>query len=284
MAAAKRKPRTRSRATKRRPARKNGNASFSSLLALCTIVTIGALSIWAVSQDKSPQAAISSLFNSSSISKIMGAPAIQSPNHADKEPARSVSAGIINQNKEPNTRATAIAPVPRPEIGLSSTKVAGLQAPQPPSRPDNTTNVVPVAKPNQMVSTATPPATVTKNLPPRGINNPDTTPIMVYAKKKLTVHKTAWNKSPSMGEVEKGRELRSYGQTGKWHRVVVPATDMIGWVHQDMLVIVKKSGQQSAQSPAMITTGSLKAATARPHSFPAKSTNNHPIPKNNVGN
>ncbi|MFK4823973.1 hypothetical protein ACI0FM_04130 [Paenochrobactrum sp. BZR 588] len=98
------------------------------------------------------------------------------------------------------------------------------------------------------------------------------------------MHKTAWDKSPSMGEVEKGRELRSYGQTGKWHRVVVPATDMIGWVHQDMLVIVKKSGHQSAQASAPITTGSIKAeASAKPLPFADKTTNAHPVPQRSVG-
>ncbi|GAA0590613.1 hypothetical protein [Paenochrobactrum glaciei] len=283
MATAKRKPRTTSRSTKRAPAKKGGGTSVASVLALGAIVVLGAVSLWAASQHKSPQTAISNLWNSASgNSRANIAPQKQASAPQIKE-QKSQPARTNRTEEKASNRATATAPIPRPEIGLSPSRTA--QAPQPAARPQTATTVTPANKPNQMVAAITPPASATKNLPPRGVNRADSTPTMVYAKQKLTVHKTAWDKSPSMGEVEKGRELRSYGQTGKWHRVVVPATDMIGWVHQDMLVIVKKVGNQNAQAPSPITTGSIKAETpAKPLPFAAKATSNHPVPKNNVGN
>lgn len=284
MATAKRKPRTTSRSTKRAPAKKSGGTSVASVLALGAIVALGAVSLWAASQHKSPQTAISNLWNgtTSGNSRTHTVPQKQASAPQVKEQISQPARTNRTEEKASN-RATATAPIPRPEIGLSPSRTA--QAPQPAARPQTATTATPASKPNQMVAAITPPASATKNLPPRGVNRADSTPTMVYAKQKLTVHKTAWDKSPSMGEVEKGRELRSYGQTGKWHRVVVPATDMIGWVHQDMLVIVKKAGNQNAQAPSPITTGSIKAETpAKPTPFAAKAANNHPVPQRGIGN
>lgn len=284
MATAKRKPRTASSARKRTSAKKNSGSSVASVLALGAIVALGAVSIWAASQHKSPQTAISNLFNgTSNTSRATTPPQRQATSTQVKEPVKQPARS--NRAEEKVTgRATATAPIPRPEIGLGSTKVT--IAPQPAARPQTATQTAtPATKPNQMAAAITPPASATKNLPPRGENRAGSTPKMVYARQKLTVHKTAWDKSPSMGEVEKGRELRSYGQTGKWHRVVVPATDMIGWVHEDMLVIVNKSAKQNAQVSAPLTTGAIKAqAPVKPMPFAAKAETSHPVPKSNVGN
>jgi len=89
-------------------------------------------------------------------------------------------------------------------------------------------------------------------MPPRGVNTPASSPSVIYAKARLTIHKNAWDKSPSIGVVEKGREMRSYGKTGRWHRVIVPKTNMIGWVHEDQLI-----GGRNKPDTASLVTGSI---------------------------
>lgn len=313
MATARRKPRKSSRSTKRTTRSRNNSSPITSVLALGAIVAAGAVSLWAVSQHKSPQTAIASLLNGNTTIRTTSS---TTNNRATTPPP---GAAIVTDKKEPNThptrtaqmeekqvmRARAVAPAPRlategtatkPE--LAATQSSTILPPQPTMRPTNALSAVPAVKPNlkpspkpNQVAVITPPAAARQNLPPRGINRPDSTPTMVYAKQKLTVHKTAWDQSPSMGEVEKGRELRSYGQTGKWHRVVVPATDMIGWVHQDMLVIAKRAaitqqaGQQNTPALAPLTTGSIKAGrAAKPLPVTAaKSAYSHPVPQRDVG-
>ncbi|MGU3574875.1 hypothetical protein ACLBWZ_05060 [Brucellaceae bacterium C25G] len=256
-----------------------------SIIALGAIVAVGAVSLWAVAQHKSPQTAISSLFRgTANTNRIVSQP--QNTNQPTVKKAEAPDpARKTRLDERAPTRATATAPVPRPAVGLMPSKSVASAAPQPVSKPQVASNTVPVTKPNQMVAAITPPPAARQNLPPRGENRPDTTPSMVYAKQKLTVHKTAWDKSPSMGEVEKGRELRSYGQTGKWHRVVVPTTDMIGWVHEDMLVITKKTAGANGAMPTPLTTGSIKAEKAtNALPFTAKTVTNHPVPQRSVGN
>ncbi|GGA92464.1 hypothetical protein GCM10011491_20600 [Brucella endophytica] len=70
---------------------------------------------------------------------------------------------------------------------------------------------------------------------PVGRPDPATTPSAFYARERVVIREHAWDKSAAIGAVERGREMRSYGKTGKWHRVVVPSTSMIGWVHEDQL-------------------------------------------------
>ncbi len=43
--------------------------------------------------------------------------------------------------------------------------------------------------------------------------------------------------------------MRSYGKTGRWHRVIVPKTNMIGWVHENQLI----GGRNKPDSATMIT-------------------------------
>ncbi|WP_146226099.1 hypothetical protein [Phyllobacterium leguminum] len=77
---------------------------------------------------------------------------------------------------------------------------------------------------------------------------PGTTPTIIYASERTVIHENAWEKASAIGTVERGREMRSYGKTGKWHRVVVPSTSMIGWVHEDRL---------AASRPSPFFTGSI---------------------------
>jgi hypothetical protein len=74
---------------------------------------------------------------------------------------------------------------------------------------------------------------------PHGRNLPNMAPAIVYARERLVLYQHAWDKSSSVATIEKGREMRSYSKTGKWHRIAVPATGMIGWVHEDKLILGK---------------------------------------------
>lgn len=295
MATAKRKPRNTTRSTRRSAPKKSSGSSVASILALGAIVAVGAVSLWAVSQHQSPQAAIAHLFNGTATSSRPAVERRAANVAAEKKPIAEPRQQSAQTNRV--SPAPIVPPVPpsvaRPSIGLTA-KPAAAPAPYPTARPSVAQNAAPVAtgKPERRVAAANIPAAANQNLPPRGVNRPDTTPTMVYAKQRLTVHKTAWDKSPSMGEIEKGRELRSYGQTGKWHRVVVPATDMIGWVHQDKLVIVKQAPKQSAQAqtptrtlaPAPLTTGSVKpAAATKPTAVASKPASNRPVPQRGIG-
>ncbi|MGH6861000.1 MAG: hypothetical protein ACRECY_12125 [Phyllobacterium sp.] len=82
-------------------------------------------------------------------------------------------------------------------------------------------------------------------------------PSVVYARERLTLRRNAWDKSPPVGSVEKGREMRSYSKTGKWHRIVVPATNMIGWVHEDMLI-----AGNARSSISSMATGAISGKTS----------------------
>src|SRR5690606_16859899 len=143
------------------------------------------------------------------------------------EARKAVAERKAQPKQETKDFAKAVGPVPRPAAAVAPVR------PQPPEQ--------------SAVLTAKLPA------PPRGTNTPAHSPSVIYAKAKLTIHKNAWDKSPAIGTVEKGREMRSYGKTGKWHRVVVPSTNMIGWVHEDQL----RGGRNKPDSAQMITTGSI---------------------------
>lgn len=100
-------------------------------------------------------------------------------------------------------------------------------------------------------------------MPPRGVNTPANSPSVIYAKAKLTIHKNAWDRSPAIATIEKGREMRSYGKTGRWHRVVVPSTNIIGWVHEDQLI-----GGHNKPDSATLITGSVAKRRHRPRPRP----------------
>lgn len=88
---------------------------------------------------------------------------------------------------------------------------------------------------------------------------PNMAPSVVYARERLTLRRNAWDKSDPVGTVEKGREMRSYSKTGKWHRIVVPATDMIGWVHEDLLIAGKSRSGISSMATGAISSAPKSA-------------------------
>ncbi len=244
MAARKRTTRSPKRSTKR-TSKSSGKSSGSStpVLALAAILGLGAFSLWATSQHKSPQAALTALFQRPA-SKPVSQPA------ARTEPKAAVTSKASESKAPSKDYGTAVGPVPRPQAPVMAVK------PQNPVQQAAIQTAAPPRTTNQIV--AAPPAAALRSMPPRGVNTPASSPSVIYAKTRLTIHKNAWDKSPSIGVVEKGREMRSYGKTGRWHRVIVPKTNMIGWVHEDHLV----GGRNKPDSASLITGSIAKPQTA----------------------
>ncbi|MEL4375283.1 hypothetical protein [Brucella cytisi] len=238
MAARKRTTRSPKRSTKR-SSRSSGKSSGSStpVLALAAILGLGAFSLWATSQHKSPQAAITALFQRPA-SKPSPQPV------ARAEPKTTVTSKAPESKVPAKDFGAAVGPVPRPSAPVAA------PAPQKPVQQAAIQTATPPRPTNQVV--VSPPAAALRSMPPRGVNTPASSPSVIYAKARLTIHKNAWNKSPSIGVVEKGREMRSYGKTGRWHRVIVPKTNMIGWVHEDQLI-----GGRNKPDSASLITGSI---------------------------
>lgn len=240
MAPRKRSSRPTKRSTGRSTGRKSGSGSSAPILALGAILGLGAFSLWATAQHKSPQAALTALFQ-------RAAPQVTSSAPAKVEDKQRVEKAAVEKKSPSKDYAGAVGPVPRPAALVAPAQnkpvqQAAIQATKSPM-------------PTQKVAPPPPPPASARALPmpPRGTNTPAHSPSVIYAKAKLTIHKNAWDKSPAIGTVEKGREMRSYGKTGKWHRVVVPSTNMIGWVHEDQL----RGGRNKPDSAQMITTGSI---------------------------
>ncbi|MBV2142743.1 hypothetical protein KUG47_04410 [Falsochrobactrum sp. TDYN1] len=226
-----------SRSPKRSTRRKSRSGSSTPLLALGVILGLGAFSLWATSQHKNPHAALTGLFQRS-VSK----PAPSAPAKAERKPQseKAVVEKKAASKSDAKDFAKAVGPVPRPIAAVAP------------------------ARPKPLEQTAVRAAKLP--MPPRGTNAPAQSPSVIFAKVKLTIRKNAWDKSPAIGTVEKGREMRSYGKTGRWHRVVVPSTNMIGWVHEDQLV-----GGRRKPDSAKIITGSIakKPQAAAPASSKA---------------
>ncbi len=230
---------------KRRTRRKSGSGSSAPVLTLAAILGVGAFSLWATSQHKSPQAALSSLFEGH-----LSRPAPSAPQRTDNRPVVVQQAPVAKpQAKE---QVAVMPPAPRPVVPVAS----ALQKPVQQAAIEPVKPPAPAAK----INAAPQPA-----LPPRGVNTTAHSPSVVHARTRLVIHKNAWNKSPGIGTVEKGREMRSYGKTGRWHRVIVPKTNMIGWVHEDQLI-----GGRNKPDSASLVTGSVVKKPQAAAKAPAK--------------
>ncbi len=266
MARPKKKTTTTTRTRRKAASSRSSGSSYSSIFALAAILGLGGVSIWAVSQKESPQTAISNLLSgkqqssstSSSASrtsrsenisqasktketnrdnKISAAPA---PTPAVKRPPAPVTAKATLQSNNNEQQIASLAPLPRTTSIIE--------------------RIIPASKPQKTEKTtpATPQSAITK-LPPAGKNLSDSAPRPVFARVALRIHKNAWEKSAVQGSVKKGHEMRSYGQTGKWHRVVVPGTDVIGWVHEDQLIVAKAPvNKNTSRGISDIITGSIQ--------------------------
>ncbi|AEQ08339.1 hypothetical protein BMNI_I0711 [Brucella melitensis NI] len=229
-------------------------------MALGAILALGAFSLWSTAQHKSPQAALSALFQ-----RPAPKPAPAATAKAENKPAPGKTADTKAPARD---SAAAVGPVPRPAAPVAPTpqkpvQTAAVAAPKPP-RPSGS-----------VVASVTPAAP--HAMPPRGVNTPANSPSVIYAKAKLTIHKNAWDRSPAIATIEKGREMRSYGKTGRWHRVVVPSTNIIGWVHEDQLI-----GGHNKPDSATLITGSVAKKAPSPASTPAH-VQSHILPPKAVG-
>ncbi|KXF77726.1 hypothetical protein ATN84_10370 [Paramesorhizobium deserti] len=219
-----------------RKRRSSKRSSFSgSGIALAVIVAMGAAGWWAAYQDKNPKTDFSRIF-SQLLPQRETSPKVSRPKEtvANKAPA----------NREQPKTAAAKADIPRPPVPVR---------PAPAPSRSTTTQMAAVKPPASLVKPDEAKSAV-KNIPV-GRAAPNTTPSVIYARERITIREHAWEKAAAVGTVEKGREMRSYGKTGKWHRVVVPSTTMIGWVHEDRL---------AASQPRSFITGSILRNPIRP--------------------
>ncbi len=252
-----RKRSTSSRSPRRSSRRKSGSGSSAPILVLGAILALGAFSLWSTAQHKNPHEALSALF-SRPASKP--APAAVAKTESKAKP------GKVSETKAPaRGYAATVGPVPRPSAPVAPApqkpvqKIA-VETPKPP-RPSG--NIVASAAPSAM--------------PPRGVNTPAHSPSVIYAKARLTIRKNAWDRAPAIATVEKGREMRSYGKTGRWHRVVVPSTNIIGWVHENQLI-----GGRDKPDSATLITGSVAKKT-QPNAPAPKQFHPRPLPPKAVG-
>ncbi|WP_420960036.1 hypothetical protein [Brucella sp. IR073] len=198
-------------------ARKRRSSKSSSGIgsggALLVIVALGAAGWWTAYDGKHPE-----------LSRLLS----QFPSLKKTEEAKArLKAPVAPAKPQENGAKTSVAlaakaDAPRPPLPIRPVAI--------PSR-DADPQIMPPRPPAPIN------ATETKSVVniPVGKPDPATTPSAFYARERVVIREHAWDKSAAIGTVERGREMRSYGKTGKWHRVVVPSTSMIGWVHENQL-------------------------------------------------
>ncbi|RCS23139.1 hypothetical protein DUT91_12530 [Phyllobacterium salinisoli] len=241
-------------------------------IALLAILGMGGASWWATYEGKHSKADFSRFLSSFSTGKKTETK-VSKPRDiiADKaQPPRTQAKAAPGKRdgKDDVSRSAEIrSPSPRPSAPVGSNSF--------PPRPSSSRNVAALAavKPPAPLSKAPVAKSGETKAAPKGIPvgraAPHTTPSVIYARERIIIRQRAWDKAAGVGTVEKGREMRSYGKTGKWHRVVVPSTNMIGWVHEDML---------AASQPGLFMTGSIfrtpvnpEIAAPNPPPMPVKS-------------
>lgn len=228
MAQKKRRTRSTSRSPKRSSRSSQRWSPIGLLLALAVMGGVGLLTFWTKEQTKNSSVTSTRSNAGTAISK---APSVAArPEKETRQPAKTAL------REESGRTETSRMPVPRPSVAVG--------VPQ-----QN-----PAAKPTQQASLQRLQGPIGKAVaePPRGTNVPGMAPSVVYARDKLVLRRSASQASASIGSVEKGREMRSYSKTGKWHHIAVPTTGMIGWVHEDMLI----KGKYASNTSSM-TTGAI---------------------------
>ncbi|PRD45938.1 hypothetical protein C5748_02035 [Phyllobacterium phragmitis] len=220
--------------------RRSSKRSPASGITLLAILAMGAAGWWSTYEGKHSRTDFSRFFSQFSTQKEAGAK-VSRPKETITNRAQAKAAPSQNDIPRPSAPVGSNPSSSRPSSsGNATTQVAAVKPPAPFSK-------APLAKSGETKRAA-------RNIP-AGRASPDTTPSVIYARKRITIRKRAWDKAASVGTVEKGREMRSYGKTGKWHRVVVPSTAMIGWVHEDML---------ATSQPRSLITGSIFKTPIKP--------------------
>jgi hypothetical protein len=217
-------------AKKRRSAKRSSGSGGGAFLAVLALVGLGAAGWWTASGKQHPD-----------FSRLISR--FSTPKNASETKPR------------PKEAVAAVKPSQKPEENKAKVNVPVRQKDEAPRPPLPVRAVVPASRePASTVTVLRPPAPInpveTKTAMagiPVGRPTPETTPSVIFARDRLVIREHAWDKSAAVGTVERGREMRSYSRTGKWHRVTVPTTGIVGWVHEDML--------SSRPSPFM--TGSI---------------------------
>lgn len=277
---------------KRSTRRKNTSGSKGSLVMVGALVVVGAAALWASAQNKSPTAGVSQLLSSAfglaraPLSSGASSGASSGQNQAQVQP-------------RPHLKDTVAAPVNRPSNTVPPQLQAQLKAPLIETRPAATALAQPPARPADMASRPVPPVTppVKPTVKQAAERKPDLAlmppakpapddqsrhasgafkvPKMIVAKQALVIRETAWQQAKVVGNVQKGREMRSYAKVGRWHRVVVPSTNIIGWVQEDQLIVKHPRSHSSplrsalAQQPGF-TTGSIAKRPPEQRAAPVK--------------
>lgn len=285
-------PRKTTTRKKRTTRRKSGN-STTAVLAVGAIVVLGAGALWATSQSKSPSSSVSRLFQTA-MSSSSSSTTSRSTSSSHNAPASRQAQPQVQQRSSIQ-ETVASTTVRRPAVNLGQPAAApqsnkpkqlAMLAPRieqkppeqkaaeqkltPPSQPNNRPNtdrVVPsVAAPSQAS------APVAKPVPDdnsRHASGAFKVPKVIVARQALVIREKAWDQAKIVGRVEKGREMRSYAKVGRWHRVVVPSTNILGWVQEDQLAFKNPQNHNSplrsalAKQPAL-TTGSITHNRAEP--------------------
>ena len=267
-------PRKTTSRKKRTTRGKSSGQSAAAVVTVGAIVALGAAALWATSQSRSPSASVSGLFrtaSSSSASRTSSASAgSTTPRAVQTQPQTQAQA------RTTETPATAPSPVRRPPLNVGqSTPAEQKAAPQQlamlPSRAENkpAPQIIPPKPAQQNAMPALPP--VGKTEPEdnsRHASGAFKSPKAIIAKQALTIREKAWDQAKIVGSVPKGREMRSYAKVGRWHRVVVPSTNIIGWVQEDQLIF-KNLPRQAASSRTItqqhsaMTTGSIRPVTEK---------------------
>jgi hypothetical protein len=234
MAKRKRSTRSTTRSPKRSSSRASSGVSRSGLLlAGVVIISVGLLSLWTAVHQKNPPAILAKYFG----------PSVQSKSERESLVSKSEVKRAETKPREESKADLQSAPVPRPPVPVGpQQKIVTAQIRQAPEQP---ARVVPrplVSMGNTMKAIEV----------PRGRNISTMAPAVVYARERLVLRQHAWDKSTPVAMIEKGREMRSYSKTGKWHRIAVPTTGMIGWVHEDELIIGKTNIDVSSFSTGAI--------------------------------
>ncbi|HWD13719.1 hypothetical protein P8H26_12520 [Pseudochrobactrum sp. sp1633] len=278
-------PRKTTTRKKRSTRGKSSGQSATAVMTVGAILVIGAAALWATSQNKTPSESVSGLFRNA-----MSNTASRTNPDNTKAPERKTAQA---QSSAPQTSVTPVAPVRRPPLNVGQSNTGEQK-----TTPQQVAVLSPriESKPAPQITPPKPaPQHAMPALPPVGKTAPDDNsrhasgafkiPKAIIAKQSLVIREKAWDKAKTVGSVEKGREMRSYAKVGRWHRVVVPSTNIIGWVQEDQLIFKNKPRQANAfravSAPqAVMTTGSIRPV---PEKQPAKAATAPAAKPHNTG-
>ncbi len=283
-------PRKTTSRKKRSTRGKSSGHSATAVLTVGAIVVIGAAALWATSQSRSPSASVSGLFRTatnSSASRSGSSATVSSERRSVQTQSRNTETA---RNTEPT--ATPPSPIRRPPLNIGQSvaseqkeqpKQVAVLAPRPDSKPAAVQITPPKPAPQHTMPALPPVGKSATDDNSRNASGAFKVPKAIIARQALTIHEKAWDMAKTVGRVEKGREMRSYAKVGRWHRVVVPSTNIIGWVQEDQLIIKNQQAQtrsfravsaaQAAQHSGM-TTGSIRSAATADNNSAAKKTQN----------